>query len=123
MVLPKIIYENLPYGYFITSGYLLTLEKSWLIYFSAALFYCAACIVLVTRSAYRRVDRTKPLKHRLPEIIYEYLPYSYAAVAIFILMATTSPILQFIALTLIVIALKNVILRHKNRKKVDPLFK
>ena len=124
MVLPKIIYENMPYGYFIISGYLLSIGEIWPIFFSAALFYGAACITFVVRSANRRLDKNqvKSIKRNFPEIIYEYMPYSFSALAVFIFMATTKPMFQFIAFTLFVIALRNLMCRHNNRSRKPSKF-
>jgi len=122
--LPKSIYENLPYIYFLISGALLVLGEEKVLKASAAIFYSAACIVLVTRSAHRRLDTSKgkSAKHQLPEIIYEYLPYCYCAIGIFILMAKPQPIYQFIAFALIIFALRNLVFRNKNRRKRRSLF-
>jgi len=124
VLLPKPVYENLPYIYFLLSGALLTIGDSWQLIFSASIFYSAACIVLVTRSAHRRIDRHNGMsvKHFLPELIYEYLPYAYGAVGIFILMTTIQPMLQFLAFALFILAFRNLMMRHKNRMKGKTLF-
>lgn len=124
MVLPKVIYENLPFGYFIISGYLLSIGGSWPMMFSAALFYGAACITFVVRSAHRRLDKhsAKSMKHVLPELVYEYLPYSFGAISVFIIMTTKNPMFQFLAFSLFVIALRNLMCRHKNRSKKPSKF-
>jgi len=117
LFLPKTIYENLPFAYFIISGYLLTFEMSVAILISAVLFYSAGCVTLVTRSAHRRIDKHKSLgeKYKIPQILYEYLPYTYSAVGVFTLMITKSALLQFCAFTLIVLAVRNLMCRHSNR--------
>lgn len=125
MVLPKFIYENLPYIYFLNSGALLVIGEGWALIFSAALFYSVACIVLVTRSSHRRLDKNNPrkmIKHQIPEMVYEYLPYIYGAVAIFTLMSTKQPVFQFMAFALFVLALRNLMCRHNNRNKARSLF-
>ncbi len=124
MVLPKVVYENLPYIYYLISGALLIYGDSWYFIFSASIFYSAACIVLVTRSAHRRLDKhhTKMTKHLIPELIYEYLPYGYGAIGIFILMSTEQPIFQFVAFALFILAVRNLTCRHTNRKKAKTLF-
>jgi hypothetical protein len=117
LFLPKVVYENLPYVYFIFSGFLLTFEMTWPILFSANLFYSAGCITLVSRSANRRLDRQKNLgiKHKIPELLYEYLPYIYSAIGIFTIMITKNALFQFCAFTLLVLAVRNLLCRHKNR--------
>lgn len=118
MYLPKPIYENLPYAYFLISGYLLTFYQGWQIVLSAALFYGAGSIVIVTRSANRRLDnRHKRIIHRIPENLYEYLPFIYGAVALFLIIAVDIEWVKFIAVILTVIALKNIVLRHNNRTR------
>ncbi|MFT6900294.1 MAG: hypothetical protein ACJAXS_000456 [Colwellia sp.] len=114
---PKFIYENLPFAYFIVSGYLLTFDMTWPMLTSAGLFYSAGCITLVTRSAYRRLDKQKQLsiKNKLPELLYEYLPYIYSAVGVFTIMITRNPLFQFCAFTLIVLAIRNLLCRRSNR--------
>lgn len=125
MALPKVIYENLPYIYLVVSGGLLSLGDSWPLIFSAAIFYMVACIVLVTRSSHRRVDKDKEysLNKQLPELFYEYLPYIYAAIGLFMLMSQANNILKFIGFILIVWALRNLLCRHSSRtKKSTGLF-
>jgi len=117
LFIPKTIYENLPFAYFITSGFLLTFEISVAILISAVLFYSAGCVTLVTRSAHRRIDKHKSLgeKYKIPQILYEYLPYTYSAVGVFTLMITKNALFQFCAFTLIVLAVRNLMCRHSNR--------
>lgn len=114
---PSFIYENLPYIYFCISGFLLVNNTSEIIFISATIFYCAGCITLVTRSAHRRIDKQKKLENKMPELIYEYLPYIYIASAIFMLMVTTNAIVQFFSFILIVVALRNLLCRRANRIK------
>ena len=117
LFLPKVVYENLPYAYFILSGYLLTFEMTWPVLFSASLFYSAGCITLVSRSANRRLDKQKNLgiKNKIPELLYEYLPYIYSALGIFTIMITQNALFQFFAFTLLVLAVRNILCRHNNR--------
>ncbi|MBA6391833.1 hypothetical protein H4J38_13750 [Colwellia sp. BRX10-3] len=128
MFYPKIIYENLPYAYFLVCAYLLAFYDTWPVFVSAGLFYCAGCITLVTRSGYRRLDRRKdteknPIKkNNLPEWLYEYLPYGYFAVAMVIVLKTTLPALQFLAFCLMIMALRNLLFRKNNRRKPKSLF-
>jgi len=91
---------------------------------SSGLFYSAACVTLVTRSAHRRMDKQKALslKHKIPDLIYEYLPYTYGAVGVFTLMITKNQIFQFFAFTLIVLAVRNLLCRHNNRCRSTKLF-
>jgi hypothetical protein len=124
LFVPKYIYENLPFTYFIISGFLLTFEMTWPIIFSAGLFYSAACITLVSRSANRRLDKQKKLgiNNKTPELLYEYLPYIYSAVGVFTLMITNNPLFQFFAFSLLVLAVRNLLCRHKNRTSGVKLF-
>ena len=128
MFYPKLIYENLPYIYFLICAYLLAFYSTWAVFLSAGLFYCAGCITLVTRSGYRRLDRRKEIennpsnKGNLPEWLYEYLPYSYFTVAMIIVLKTNSPALQFVAFCLMILALRNLLFRMSNRRKAKSLF-
>ncbi|MEW6992565.1 hypothetical protein AADZ91_18020 [Colwelliaceae bacterium 6441] len=124
MVLPKVIYENLPYIYFLISGGLLVYGDEWTLIFSAGIFYTVACIVLVTRSAHRRLDKqkNKPSKYYFPDLLYEYLPFIYGAIGIFILMSSDKPIYQFGAFSLFILGLRNLLCRRNNRKKAPSLF-
>jgi hypothetical protein len=124
VVLPKVIYENLPYIYFLISGGLLVLGDEWALIFSAGLFYIVACIVLVSRSAHRRLDKhkSKSFKYLFPELVYEYLPYTYGAIGIFVLMSSVNPLYQFAAFALLILALRNLLCRNNNRAKARSLF-
>lgn len=120
MFYPNVIYENLPYVYFLVSGYLIAYYHSWPVYISSAIFYCVGCIILVKRSDYRRVDRFKGnYQHlqRIPEVVYEYLPYSYFAIAMVILLKLDNQALQFTAIILLILALRNLLCRGNNRRK------
>lgn len=124
VMLPKTVYENLPYIYFLISGGLLVLGSEWALIFSAGVFYVVACIVLVSRSAHRRLDKykRKPLKYLFPELVYEYLPYTYCAIGIFVLMSTTNPFYQFSGFALLILALRNLLCRKSNRAKAPSFF-
>ncbi len=97
---------------------------TWPMLISAGLFYSAGCVTLVTRSAHRRMDKQKALslKHKIPDLIYEYLPYTYGAAGVFTLMITKNQIFQFFAFTLIVLAVRNLLCRHNNRCRSTKLF-
>jgi len=116
--------ENIPFICFAISGYLLFFFNSWELRVSAAMFYGIGCIILVSRSAVGRLDRKSKKKviHQLPEVLYEYLPYWYGATAIFLVLITDNPFLQFIAFILIIIAVRNLICRHNNRTKPPSMF-
>ncbi len=119
MYLPKPIYENLPCTYFLISGYLLTFYQGWDALLSGGLFYGAGSIVIVTRSANRRLDnRRKRMNHRVPENLYEYLPFIYGAIALFLMIAIDVEWVKFTAVFLVVIVLKNILMRHNNRTKL-----
>jgi len=86
---------------------------------SAALFYGVGCIIVVTRSAEKRLDleSKRKIRHHLPEVFYEYAPYWCCATAIFVIMAIENNFVRFAALLLLIYALRNLILRHNNRSK------
>lgn len=124
MILPERIYENLPFGYFVVSGGLVILGDSWLYIVSATLFYGAGCITLVTRSANRRRDKKnlQSIKQVLPEILYEYLPYGYIALGVFIILIVEQEVIQFLAFTLSIYGLRNIMCRHANRNRFTKHF-
>ena len=124
MRLYQFFYDNLPFISFAISGYLLIFHQGWPLMISAAMFYGVACIILVSRSAVHRLDleSKRKIRHHLPEVAYEYAPYWYGAAAIFLIMVFDNPIMQFIAFLLIIIALRNIILRHNNRTKAPSKF-
>ncbi len=116
--------ENLPYIVFTLSGYLIIFHDDWRLMVSAAMFYGIGCVLLVSRSAAHRLDikSHRKIRHHLPEILYEYMPYWYGATAIFLLVYFDKPWVQFIALLLAIIAVRNLILRHNNRCKEPSKF-
>lgn len=125
MFYPKFIYENLPYLYLLVSGYLIAYFDNWGAFVSAALFYFAGCIILVTRSDHRRTDKKKIKKknsYTIPTIVYEYLPYCYCAIALVLLLKTNHVSLQFLAIVLMIFALRNLLCRGSNRRKAKSLF-
>lgn len=122
---PKSIYENSPYLCFLISAYLLAFYDTWMVYTSVGIFYFVGCFMLVQRSNYRRIDRYKGTlnsQQALPVLIYEYLPYVYAATAMILLLKTEQAILQFLALCLMIVALRNLLFRRNNRRKAKSLF-
>jgi hypothetical protein len=116
------IYENLPFIYFGIGALLLAYDTSWLMMFSAGLFYGAGSVTLVVRSSYRRLDTHKNKKKFIPEMLYEYSPYLYHGVAVILLIKTNSPSLQFLAFILMILALRNLLCRKNNRAKNSSLF-
>ena len=125
MFYPKSIYENAPYLCFLISAYLLAFYNTSMVFISAGIFYLVGCIMVVQRSNYRRVDRFKDApnsQQTLPVLIYEYLPYLYVAIAIILLLKTEQAMLQFLALCLMITALRNLIFRRNNRRRAKSLF-
>ncbi len=123
-ILITILYDNLPYIVFALSGYILLYHNEWQLMVSAAMFYGIGCILLVSRSASHRLDpkNKRKIRHHLPEFLYEYLPYWYGATAIFLLVAFEEALMQFLAFILVILALRNLILRHNNRSKSPSKF-
>lgn len=124
MLLPKFIYEKLPYIYLSFSVYLITRGTEVPLVFSSLLFYAAACVVFVTRSYHRRNDRQTNLDgtHFYPAVVYEYLPYVNSAVGIIILFNFSNLLLLFTANVLILVSMRNLLCRRSNRKRVTSLF-
>ncbi len=119
MYFPERLYENLPSFYFVISGGLVILGNGGLYIFSGIIFYCAACITLVARSARRRRDKRNlhSTKEVLPEVIYEYLPYGYIGLGILLIIIVDQEVIQFFAFTWCVYGLRNIMCRHANRNR------
>ena len=117
MFYPKVIYENLPLAYIVISGYLLANHQIQSMLFSSVLFYCAACITFVERSANRRQDKdtTELMKRYIPELIYEYMPYSVVAIGVIAMMKNTHEVWHFFAISFIILSLRHLLCRHFNR--------
>lgn len=117
MFLPKVIYENLPFSYILISIYLLISYNNQPLVMSSTIFYCAACITFVRRSANRRQDKVslRSLKVCVPELIYEYTPYSVIAISVIVLSQKDHFLYQIVAISLLFLALRHLLCRHFNR--------
>lgn len=115
---------NLPYIFFMLSGYLLIFHQDIGLMVSAAMFYGVGCVMLVTRSAVHRLDLAskRKIRHHMPEVVYEYYPYWILATAVFLLVAFEHAALQFLAFIMLIISLRNLVLRHNNRVKLPSKF-
>ena len=123
MRLSQPIYEKLPFLYFIISTCLLINGESIALMLSALLFYGAACVTLVTRSQHRRLDKPSTLKeYALPNVVYEYMPYFFGAIAILSVVNGANPYIQFIAFIVGLFSLRIILFRHNNRCKAKGIF-
>lgn len=119
MYLPKALYEPLPYFYFALSLFILFQESHWAFSLSALLFYFAGSVVLVKRSEHRRKDKQRiTLDHyKLPETLYEFLPFIYIAMGVVLVISFPAPMPQLVSAILFIIAIRNLVCRHMNRTK------
>jgi hypothetical protein len=119
MFYPKVIYEKLPLAYILISSSLLVNHQMQTMLFSSVLFYCAACITFVERSANRRRDKetSYSIKRHIPELMYEYMPYGMVAISVISLLKNKQEVWQFSAISLIIVALRHLMCRHFNRLK------
>jgi hypothetical protein len=84
LMLPKNIYENLPYAYLFASLGLFLTNQNWIVLGFSWLLYTAGAIIWVIRSDYRRANK-KVNKHGestflLHDDFYESLPFGYIGV-------------------------------------------
>ncbi|HEY5718015.1 MAG TPA: hypothetical protein VIS52_05925 [Motiliproteus sp.] len=96
MVLPKSLYESLPYLYIASALGVVVLVDSALVYLFAAVLYAGGAMVWVMRSAYRRKTSPNVVKNRhgfvmFPAVIYEYLPFIYLAAGVLVLTQVSLP--------------------------------
>lgn len=79
-MLPKAIYETLPYLYLLVSLSLLAGHADWIVLVFAWILYTGAAITWVLRSDARRVNPRRPKESKellLHDDIYESLPFFY----------------------------------------------
>ena len=96
MVLPKRIYESLPYLYILSALGVVALTEGGLVYLFAALLYAGGAMVWVMRSAYRRKTSPVVVRNRrgfvlFPALLYEYLPFLYLAAGVLVLSLVAAP--------------------------------
>lgn len=117
MFYPKVIYENLPLAYLMISGYLLAQHDMKPMLFASILFYCAGCVTFVERSANRRQDKgsSHSKKRFIPQLIYEYTPYSIVGISVIAMMKNTHEVWHFFAISFIILSLRHLLCRHFNR--------
>lgn len=87
-MLPKAIYEGLPYVYLFSSLALLTSQDNWVILVFAWLLYTGGSITWVLRSDARRVNKRMPEGNKslfLHEDIYESLPFLFIGVGVLVM--------------------------------------
>ncbi|MEW6996341.1 hypothetical protein AADZ86_01355 [Colwelliaceae bacterium BS250] len=121
MKLSKPIYEKLPYLYLIIGISLFFLYDHIGIELAGALFYYVAALVWIKRSDYRRQTRVKTtVKHiRTPQSIYEFYPFAFIAMGLFIVKYFPQPLPLAAALILTLIGLKTLVIRRQSR--LNPL--
>lgn len=80
-MLPKSVYETLPYMYLGGGMSEVVYFDSMVAMFSGVLFFVAGAMVWVMRSNHRRKDvEIKRKQHgRFPEAVYEFVPFMYLA--------------------------------------------
>lgn len=121
---PKVIYENLPYAYFIVSIILLSTADNVILFGSAALFYFSGALTWASRSNARRVDtpnnRAKSFfNKRLNDSLYELKPFIQFAIGVSLIMVFDNQIILFISAVFCIYSIQNVALRVLNRRKND----
>lgn len=122
-MLPKPIYELMPYFYLsggITEIYYL---QSTIATVSGVLFFVAGAMIWILRSNHRRCDSQLSRKRdaRLPEELYEMLPFLYMLVGALLVTFSTSYLLYAIAALLFLAGLHFVVVRTVHRR-TEPVF-
>lgn len=118
-MLPKTIYESLPYMYIGGGASEVVYLDSFLANFSGVLLYLAGAMVWVLRSNHRRRDSEETRKKAtLPETFYEFFPFISIGAGIALYSATDSwmfypSAILFVAAGLQALALRS-IHRHRN---------
>ncbi|TRX56432.1 hypothetical protein [Thalassomonas sp. M1454] len=121
MKLSKPLYEKLPLIYFVSSLAVFFNYNSLITNISAAVIFFVSALVWVKRSDYRRQTRiNQTVNHfRLPQVVYEYYPFVFLAIAFSLVKYYPQPLGLAIALILTLIAVKNLFVRHQSR--MNPL--
>tara|TARA_R110001583_G_C5671699_1_gene411407 strand:- start:190 stop:609 length:420 start_codon:yes stop_codon:yes gene_type:complete len=121
---PKVIYENLPYIYFLLSIIILSTADNAILFGSAALFYFAGSITWTSRSHARRLDTPNKyaksfFNRRLNDSLYELMPFIQLAIGTVLVMSFDNQIIVFISVALCIYSIQNIVLRIINRKRDD----
>jgi len=124
MRIPKVIYENLPYIYFLLSIIILSKADNLILFGSAALFYFAGSLTWTSRSHARRLDTPNKyaksfFSRRLNDSLYELMPFIQFAIGTGLIMFFDNPILILISSALCIYSIQNIVLRIIHRKKSD----
>ncbi|OUS27932.1 hypothetical protein A9Q98_08620 [Thalassotalea sp. 42_200_T64] len=122
MRLPKIVYENMPYLYFVASALCFVYAENIYLFFSAAILYFAGTFVWCMRSSYRRKDTPSRFaksifNFRLGDSLYELMPFLEFALGICIIHFFTIDIVIACGFIFCFIGVKNLIMRIINRRK------
>ncbi|EWH09256.1 hypothetical protein DS2_13349 [Catenovulum agarivorans DS-2] len=112
-MLPRIIYEPLPFALFAFSlcCFIFQLEN---FYFWSALLMLLSSWMLVKRSNYRRKDKQVNKSYKLPNGLYEFLPYAYIFIGCLVYISRIDA-LAFFGLFAIICGMGIFILREANR--------
>ncbi len=117
-MLPKPLYEMLPFSYLIAGSLLISISDRPLLFFSGSLFFLAGASVWILRSAFRRITTPFPPMSVLlviPEVIYESLPFAYLFIGMFLLKAASDLTVLIVAGILIGIGLIRLMQRSVHR--------
>ncbi len=128
-MLPKAVYELLPYACLMTAIYVVISINDPIAYVSGALFYIAGSSIWIKRSTFRRDQRAEQAKGRtyvktrrltvvcnLPESVYEAMPFVYIAAGVAAVILIPSDIGYLFALLLGSAGGLIISLRSSNRK-------
>jgi len=121
---PKVIYENLPYAYFVVSIIILSTADNAILFGSAGLFYFAGALTWSSRSHARRLDSPNSkaksfFNKRLNDSLYELKPFIQFAFGVSLIMAFDNEIILFISAAFCIYSVQNIALRIINRRQND----
>lgn len=95
-MIPKPLYEPLPYVYILGALMVLLLADQVWVYLFAALLYAGGAAIWVMRSNYRRKTSPQMVRNRasawlFPRLVYEFLPFVYLGIGVLILSQLSLP--------------------------------
>ncbi|MGB0662516.1 MAG: hypothetical protein ACPGMR_01845 [Pontibacterium sp.] len=126
-MLPKSIYELMPFICLVTGGLCASFATSNLMFLGGLFLFIAGAAIRIMRSHHRRLDSREnkrqqqrlrsslSLSASLPEPLYEALPYLYMVVSFILLQATSDLMFQLVAATFFAVGLFVLLMRRRSR--------
>lgn len=118
-MLPKAVYELLPYSYLVISMLLMGFHSDWIVVSFAWVLYTAGAVTWVLRSDARRVNPRRPTHKSnmfLHDDIYESVPFFYIGGGILAMRYLGDGVLLYAGLILLLLGCSILGVRIKKRK-------